>query len=185
MIYVCSLREMPMHARDLQPHGIVSLVTPREQPPTPAGIPAERHLRVDIDDICVPCADAILPCAAHIRAVLDGVAAWPEECPILIHCVAGVSRSMATALIAATARSPGREAALARSLRRVAPHAQPNRLMIELGDGILGCHGRLIRAVGAMGPAVPVEYGPLVRLPPLDDVQVSDVPPFATSPTTG
>lgn len=164
MIYVCSLREMPAHAHALRPHGLVSLVTPPEQPPTPAGLPADRHLRVDIDDICAPCAGAILPCAAHIRTVLDGVAAWPEDSPILIHCVAGVSRSMATALITAVARAPGQEAELAQSLRAIAPHAQPNRLMIELGDESLGCQGRLVRAVAAMGPGVPVDYGPLVRL---------------------
>ena len=115
MLYVCSLREMPTHARTLQPHGLISLVTPAEQPPTPPCVPAERHLRVDIDDICVPCAGAILPSEEHIRSILDGITPWPAGQPILIHCVAGVSRSMATALIVAATRAPGREAELALS----------------------------------------------------------------------
>ncbi len=166
MIYVCSLREMPTHVHALRPYGLVSLVTPEEQPPTPPDFPAERHVRVDVHDICEPCAGAIIPCTAHIRAILHEVAAWPGDAPILVHCVAGVSRSTATALIIAVARMPGREAELALSLRQAAPHAQPNRLMIELGDALLGCGGRLVAAVAAMGPAAAAEYGPLVRFPP-------------------
>ncbi len=167
MIYVCSLREMPTHVRALRPHGLVSLVTPEEQPPTPPGFPPERHVRVDVHDICEPCDGAIIPCTTHIRAILHEVAAWPGDAPLLVHCVAGVSRSMATALIIAAARMPGREAELALSLRQAAPHAQPNRLMIDLGDALLGCKGRLVKAVAAMGPAIPAEYGPLVRFAPL------------------
>lgn len=167
MIYVCSLREMPTHVRAVRPHYLVSLVTPVEQPATPPEIPVERHVRVDIDDICAPSGEAIVPSAEHIRCVLVELAPWPEDAPILFHCVAGVSRSMAMALITAAARAPGRELALATALRRVAPHAQPNRLMIGLGDAILGCGGCLIDARVAMGPAEPVEFGPLVAFPPL------------------
>lgn len=165
MIYVCSLREMPTHVSAVRPGYLVSLVTPVEQPARPPEIPAERHVRVDIDDICLPVHGSIIPCAAHICAILDGLAQWAGSEPILIHCVAGVSRSMATALITAADRAPGREAELAATLRRIAPHAQPNRLMVELGDAILGCRGRLIEACAAMGPAIPVEYGPLVAFP--------------------
>lgn len=165
MIYVCSLREMPTHVRTVRPAYLVSLVTPVEQPATPPEVPVERHLRVDIDDICAPVHGAIIPCARHIHAVLDKLAQWRGAEPILIHCVAGVSRSMATALITAASRAPGREMELAASLRRAAPHAQPNQLMIELGDAILGCRGRLIDARAAMGPAVAVEFGPLVPFP--------------------
>ncbi|MBL8660107.1 MAG: hypothetical protein JNM75_10175 [Rhodospirillales bacterium] len=74
---------------------------------------------------------------------------------------------MAMALITAASREPGREAELAQSLRRTAPHAQPNRLMIQLGDALLGCEGRLVDAVKAMGPAAPTEFAPLVGLAPL------------------
>jgi predicted protein tyrosine phosphatase len=165
MIYVCSLREMPTHVRSLRPHRLISLVRPEEQPATPPGLPAERHLRINLDDVCAPCADAIIPCAAHIGELLEKLEDWTGETPILVHCVAGVSRSMAAALIAAASRAPARELELALRLRRAAPHAQPNRLMIELGDSILGCDGRLVAALAAMGAAMPVEQAPLVRFP--------------------
>lgn len=70
---------------------------------------------------------------------------------------------MAAALITAASRAPERELELALRLRQAAPHAQPNRLMIEFGDALLGCNGRLVAAADAMGAAVPIEQAPLVR----------------------
>lgn len=164
MLYVCSLREMPEHVRQLRPDRVVSLMAPEEQPPTPPELAAHRHLRIEVDDVCAPCAGAIVPCAAHIGEMLDRLEDWDGERPILIHCIAGVSRSMAAALITAAKRAPGRELELGLRLRQAAPHAQPNRLMIELGDAILGSGGRLVAALAAMGAATPVEQAPLVRL---------------------
>jgi predicted protein tyrosine phosphatase len=45
------------------------------------------------------------------------------------------------------------EAAIARELREMAPHAQPNRLMIRHADQILAREGRMIAAVESMGEA--------------------------------
>ena len=164
MIYVCSLREMPEHVRILRPYRLISLMAAEDQPPTPPELPANRHLRIEVDDICSPCPGATIPCAAHIVSLLERLGGWSGEAPILIHCMAGVSRSMAAALITASSRAAGRELELALGLRQAAPHAQPNSLMIELGDAILGCGGRLVAAAQAMGPATPVEQAPLVRL---------------------
>ena len=72
---------------------------------------------------------------------------------MLIHCYAGISRSPAAALIAMVLDAPGREQAAALTLREAAPHAQPNRLLIELSDDLLGRGGRLVAALDAMGPA--------------------------------
>ena len=60
----------------------------------------------------------------------------------------------------------GREMEAARSLRRAAPHAQPNRRIVTLADRILGREGRLVAARQAMGPATPAYEGPLVTLDP-------------------
>jgi predicted protein tyrosine phosphatase len=165
-IYVCNLLEMPAHVEGLQPSHLVSLVAPIEQPPTPVGIAGHCHHRVEIHDIHEPLDGHILPGAEHIEGLIGFVHAWPhEETPILIHCIAGISRSMAAALIALVIKAPGRELEAARHVRSAARHAYPNRRMIAVADELLGCGGRLIEAREAMGPADLLPLAPLVRLP--------------------
>ena len=170
MIYVCNLHEMPTHAGVLRPSHLISLVTSVEQPPTPDGILIERHLRLEIDDISEPLPGAVLPERHHVESLIEFIDIWAhDDAPLLVHCVAGISRSMASALIALVLKAGGREEEAARRLRAAAPHAQPNRRIIGLADEILGLEGRLIAAREAMGPAELLMHGPLVRLPLLDD----------------
>jgi predicted protein tyrosine phosphatase len=164
-IYVCNLVEMPDHAQALKVSHLVSLVSPDEQPPTPACIAIGCHHRVGIHDISEPLDGHILPAAEHVEGLIEFVRAWQhDEAPILIHCVAGISRSMAAALITLALKAPGRELDAARQLRSAAAHAYPNRRMIELADELLGCAGRLVAAREAMGPANLLPFGPLVRV---------------------
>ena len=166
LIYVCNLIEMPGHAEALGVSHLVSLVAPNEQPPTPAPVAGDRHHRVEIHDISEPLDGHILPAVEHVSGLIDFVRAWPhDEAPILIHCVAGISRSMAAALITLAIKAPARELDAARHLRSAAPHAYPNRRMIAVADQVLGCDGRLIEAREAMGPADLLPLAPLVRLP--------------------
>jgi predicted protein tyrosine phosphatase len=92
---------------------------------------------------------------------------WPGDEPLLVHCYAGVSRSMAAALIALSLEDDRREMEAARILRAAAPHAHPNARIVALADRLLGRQGRLVAANQAMGPATPVVEGPLVELPPV------------------
>lgn len=160
---------MPLHARVLQPSHLISLVPQHEQPPTPASIPTERHLRLAIDDISEPFPAHTLPEEGHVRTLIGFLRDWRDGCrttgPILIHCLAGISRSMAAALIALALDAEGREAEMAWQLREVAPHASPNRRIIALADRLLGRQGRLVRARETMGPAELLPSGPLVRVP--------------------
>ena len=169
VVYVCSLEEMPWHVARLRPGHLVSLVAPREQPPTPAGIAGARHLRLAVDDISEPLAHYTLPDEDHVRLLIGFLRDWHDACrrtgPILIHCVAGISRSTAAALVALALTGPGREALAAEQLRRAAPHASPNRRIVALADRLLGRAGRLIAARESMGPAEPLDAGPLVELP--------------------
>jgi predicted protein tyrosine phosphatase len=169
MIYVCNLHEMPGHVAALGPTHLVSLVAPDELPETPAGIELERHLRVAIHDISEPLDGHILPAAEHLSEVIDFLRAWSHaDGALLVHCVAGISRSMAVALIALVVKAGGRERDAAEQVRKAAPHALPNTRMIALADRILGCEGRLIAAREAMGPATLTLPTPLVQLPLLD-----------------
>ena len=166
MIYVCNLVEMPEHVETLKVSHLVSLVSTDEQPATPACIAVECHHRVGIHDISEPLDGHVLPAEEHVQALIDFVRAWRhEEAPILIHCVAGISRSMAAALITLVVKAPGRELEAARHMRSAAPHAYPNRRMIAVADQLLGCAGRLVDAREAMGPADLLPFGALVRLP--------------------
>jgi predicted protein tyrosine phosphatase len=69
-----------------------------------------------------------------------------------VHCWAGISRSTASAYVAlCMARPAADEEGLAWELRAAAPSATPNRLIVSLCDDLLGRHGRMTRAVAAIG----------------------------------
>jgi predicted protein tyrosine phosphatase len=164
MIYVCGLDEMPECVRALRPGYLVSLVQSAFQPPTPAGIRADRHLRVAIDDVSAPIHGYVTPGESDVQKLIDFLRSWPGDEALLLHCYAGVSRSTAAALIALTLNADGREMEAAHALREAAPHAQPNPRIIALADRLLGREGRLVAAREAMGPAEPIFEGPLVEL---------------------
>ena len=166
MIYVCNLQDLASHAETVKPSHLVSLVSEDEQPATPTGMLVECHLRVVIHDISEPLSGHILADEQHIADLIAFVRAWPHDAaPLLIHCMAGISRSMAAALIALVTKAGGREQEAAEQVRRAAPHAYPNRRMIALADHLLQCDGRLIAAREAMGPPRLTFSGPLVALP--------------------
>ncbi len=167
MIYICSLAEMPEHVRSLQPSHLVSLLSSTEQPPTPDGFDTARHHRVEVNDISAPLEGYVLPQDDHVLGLISFLEGWDAAAPLLVHCFAGISRSTAAALIALTLRHDGREEEAALRLREAAPHAQPNRRMIELADTRLGRDGRLVAALAAMGVAALRPYGPLTRVDPL------------------
>jgi len=164
MIYVCSLHEMRRHVRSLRPGYLVSLVQSEFQPPTPAEIEADSHHRVVVDDVSEPGLGAVVPEQEHVQEMVTFLAQRSRDEGVLIHCYAGISRSTAAALIALSLDMDGREMEAAQTLRRAAPHAQPNRRIIALADQILGRQGRLVGAREAMGRATPAHEGQLVTL---------------------
>jgi len=164
VIYVCSLAEMPRHVRALRPAYVFSLVRDDEQPETPPEIDASRHLRIAIDDISEPTEGCTLPSEHHVGELIESLRATEPDARVLFHCIAGISRSTAAALIALVLDADGREQEAARQLRLAAPHAHPNRRIIALADEILGRDGRLIAAREAMGPGDFLSVAPLVEL---------------------
>ena len=152
-IFVCGLDEMPDCVAELRPARLISLLPPEEQPPTPLQIASSYHLRLLIDDVDEPAAGANAPARSHIEALISFLRSSPPRSSILIHCLAGVSRSPAAALIAMALDAPGRERDVAQLLRAAAPFADPNRLMIELADEILERRGSLVAALASMGSA--------------------------------
>ena len=165
MLYVSSLADMPDGVARLKPSHLISLLAPQELPPTPPGVASQQHLKVAIDDICEPMDGQVHPEDGHIEEILSFAAGWDRARPLLVHCYAGVSRSMATALILLCLESRGREAEVASLISARAPHAHPNRLMVAIADRLLGCDGRLQAAVEAMPLPDYSGIGPIVTLP--------------------
>ncbi len=164
MIYVCGLDDMPTHVAALRVARLVSLLPTAEQPPTPSGFAAERHLRIEIDDVSEARPDRVLPEEEHVVRLIDFLREVDPNEPLLLHCMAGISRSMAAALIALVLDAEGREEEAARQIRELAPHASPNRRIVELADRLLDREGRLVAARDSMGPNEPLLIGPLVKL---------------------
>jgi predicted protein tyrosine phosphatase len=77
----------------------------------------------------------LVPDADHIDAIETFLKLKPAR--LLIHCVAGLSRSPAVAIIAAT-RFGRSSVDAARAVLNAVPHAQPNRLLLALADEAFG-----------------------------------------------
>ena len=148
------------------PSHLISLLSPEHMIDTPPGFPADRHLRVGVNDIADPAAGADPPGRRHVDALLEFSRSWDATQPMVIHCWAGISRSMASAFAILCDRlGPDREIEIARAMRARAPHAQPNRLIVRHADDALGRGGRMIAALNSMGPPLIVEEGVTTSFP--------------------
>ena len=148
------------------PSHLISLLSPEHMIDTPAGFRLDRHLRLGVNDIVDPAAGTAPPNRKHIDALLEFSRDWDAGQPLLIHCWAGISRSMASAFTILCDRlGPGHELEIARAMRRRAPHAQPNRLLVSHADDALGRGGAMVAALNAMGPPLLVEEGVTTVLP--------------------
>jgi predicted protein tyrosine phosphatase len=151
-LIVCGLSEVERLIAERRPSHLVTLLDPASMIETPAGLAAQRHLRVGVNDIAEPMEGLVLPGERVVSDLIAFARDWDEAAPMLIHCWAGISRSTAAAFTIACERSaPGKEADIARALREAAPHAYPNRRIVALADDLLGRQGRMVDAVEAIG----------------------------------
>jgi predicted protein tyrosine phosphatase len=142
------------------PSHLISLLSPEHMIETPPGFPAALHLKLGVNDIIDPAAGTAPPARQHVDELLAFSRGWDAKQPLLIHCWAGISRSMASAYTILCDRlGPGREIEIARAIRQRAPHAQPNRLLVSHADDALGRGGRMVLALNSMDPPVMVEEG--------------------------
>jgi predicted protein tyrosine phosphatase len=169
-LLVTPLSALPGALAEYGPSHLISLLSPDHMIETPAGFPGARHLRLSINDIVDVAAGPAPPGREHVDQLLTFSRRWDASQPLLIHCWAGISRSMASAFTILCDRlGPGHEEEIAQAMRRRAPHAQPNRLLVSHADDALGRGGAMLAAVKAMGPPLLVEEGvttpfPLVNL---------------------
>ena len=148
------------------PSHLISLLSPEHMIETPAGFPTTLHLKLGINDVIDPLEGTAPPARRHVDELLLFARGWDAKQPLLIHCWAGISRSMASAYTILCDRlGPGREVEIAQAMRKRAPHAQPNRLLVHYADEALGRGGKMIRAVNDMEPPQLVGEGVLTIFP--------------------
>jgi predicted protein tyrosine phosphatase len=147
-LIICPLAELNT-ALAADPSHVLSVISPDAQAPD---IKAANRLVLRFHDIFEPQEGLIHASLADIETLIAFARSWHGPSPLLTHCWAGISRSTASAfIIACLHHPPGTERELAQLLRRAAPEATPNRLMIALADEILQRDGRMIEAIAEIG----------------------------------
>jgi predicted protein tyrosine phosphatase len=165
-IYVAPLSRVQTTIADVRVSHLVTLINGDTLVPTPPSIGSERHLRLDMNDICEPADGLVLPHEDHVAELVQFALDWDRKAPLLIHCWAGISRSTAAAFISLCALNPKvDEFDLARVLREASPTAYPNRRLVALGDGVLSRSGRMMAAVEKIGRGELAEEGRVFALP--------------------
>jgi predicted protein tyrosine phosphatase len=180
-ILVCPLSRVEEMIARHEPGRVISLLDPESPFPDLGERYRGRHLRLQIHDICNAAEDLVVPGASHVRALLGFLGGWTREQPLLIHCRAGISRSTATAFIAACFVNPETdECAIATALRRAAPLARPNTTLVALADAEMGRGGRMTAAIFTTGRDLPwpeVEEGEPFHLAIRPSAQDLPAPP--------
>lgn len=151
-IHVCPLSHMPAMVDAVGAGHLVTIINPSMMPDTPPGLDASRHLRIACSDILHPIEGRICPRREQVEGLITFVRDWNHRGSLVIHCLAGVSRSTAAAYIGLCALNETvSELEIARRLRRASPTATPNRLLVGFGDEALGRGGRMLQAVADIG----------------------------------
>jgi predicted protein tyrosine phosphatase len=165
MIHVCPLARLHETVIDTGALHIVTLLRDPDRMQRPRHIAAKNHLVLSMDDITTPIDGYTPPSEEHVTRLLEFVARWDRKTPLVMHCLAGISRSTAGAFVAACALNPKRsEAAIAQAMREASPSAMPNIMLVTLADRMLGRRGRMTEAIEAIGAGLPAVEGDPFRL---------------------
>ena len=156
MIIVCSLKDLENVCESVNPSHLISVIDPGYAPETPKGV--KNHLKLGFDDILevnennnifrlntdkIP---QLPPNKIHTDSIVDFSNTWKSPDPIVIHCWCGVSRSMATATYLMCKAYPTRIDRNIRYIRYLAPHANPNKLLIKLFEDSLKLENQITSA---------------------------------------
>jgi predicted protein tyrosine phosphatase len=165
-ILVTPLSAIEEAIRSHRPSHMVTLLSPEHMIDTPAGFPRDRHLRLGINDVVDVSAGDNPPLKTHVEELLAFSRTWSATDPMLIHCWAGISRSMAaTYIILCDRLGRGSELFAARAIRSRAPHAYPNALLVHYADDLMGRGGRMIESIRSIGAGTITAEGTVVEYP--------------------
>ena len=142
MIIVCSLNDLKNVCESIKPKYVISVIDPGYAPKTPNGV--KYHLKLGFDDIVKVSSEnkifrlnsdeipQTLPSENHVNSIIDFTKNYEDNEKIVIHCWCGVSRSMATATYLLCRNNTSTIEQNIKYIRSVAPHANPNKLLIKL-----------------------------------------------------
>ncbi len=165
-IYVCPLARLQQTVTETGARYVVTAINPWSIPETPRGVQPENHFKLVINDITAPHKDLIHPEPNHIESLIGFARHWDRDGPLVVHCLAGISRSSAAAfIIACTLSNDADEHLIAERLRRASKTANPNLLMVRHADKLLSRDGRMIAAIEALTPAIATLEAELFSMP--------------------
>jgi predicted protein tyrosine phosphatase len=151
-IWVSSLALAPRIAAQTRASRAVSLLSPGDLFPSFDHLQEDDHHRVHLHDIVEPMDGCVTPARGHVEDLVTFLGGWDPGEMLLIHCWAGISRSTATAFIAACLHNPDAdERDVAAALREASPTAYPNPRIVGFADEILGRDGRMRAAAASIG----------------------------------
>lgn len=135
---------------------LLSIDNPGNPTPTPEWF-AGTHWHVVFQDVESDAEaaeySARAPTRADIQQVLDHAASCLDasrcsKVHLLVHCLAGASRSPAAAFaILSMLFGPGQEVSAFKHLMKIKPDVFPNKLVVQLADEILGRDGKMVEAL--------------------------------------
>ena len=147
MIIVCSLNDLTSVCESVKPKFVISVIDPGYAPETPKDV--TYHLKLGFDDIVKISSEnkifrlntddipQTLPAENHIDSIIDFTKNYEDNENIVIHCWCGVSRSMATATYLLCRNNISTIETNIKYIRNIAPHANPNKLLIKLFENKL------------------------------------------------
>jgi predicted protein tyrosine phosphatase len=165
MIHVCSLPRVHETVTATGASHLVTLLRDTTRLTRPDSVAADNHLILSLDDIVEALDGQVPPGDEHVVRLVEFVSGWNRAAPMVVHCFAGISRSTASAYVAACTLNPARdEMQIAQALRQASPTATPNARIVALADKLLKRQGRMIRAIQAIGPGAMASEGTPFRL---------------------
>ncbi len=168
MIVVSSLGHSEEAFRKYKPSHVISILDYEEPtPPVFDTLPPENHIKI-IENCSrgSDCDDESTRCARLVAFAQHWAEGGKTRAPLLIHCHQGVARSMAAAYIIMCAVEKNHcEKEIAARLRRAAPHADPNLLLISEADALLSRNDRMVEAILDLCPCSGTVAAPIVTLP--------------------
>ena len=147
------MKDLETVCESISPSHVISVIDPGYAPETPKGV--RYHLKLGFDDIIQISPDnhifrlntdsvpQLPPNIEHTDSIVEFSNHWDKTTPIVIHCWCGVSRSMAAATYLMCKEDSSNVDRNIKYIRSIAPHANPNKLLIQLFENYLKLYGQI------------------------------------------